>query len=92
MAIKVIYKTGLQGPPGPSGAGAVVTANWTSSDGPIKTVTHNLNTYNLSFSFFDFNDQDFFEIDEIKCLSTNVVQFTSTEPPEGDGWRIIIRQ
>lgn len=91
MPVKVIYKTGLQGPQGASGGGAPLVFTWSIGDGYIKAVTHNLNTYNLSFSFMDLDNGEFFEIGDIQCLSTNVVQFTSNELPTAAGWRIVIR-
>lgn len=93
MAIRVVYKTGLQGPAGPVGpSGVAVHFNWATADGYIKSVTHNLNSYALSYSFVDLNDGSVIEIDDTKMLSSNVVQFTSTDLPGPAGWLIIIRQ
>lgn len=91
MGIKVVYKTGLQGPAGPSG-GNVATFTWLPADGYIKAVTHNLGTKILSFSFIDQADGSVFEVGDIVCTSNNVVQFTVTELPSIEGWTIIIRQ
>lgn len=92
MAIQVVYKTGLQGPQGPAGAGTLLTFDWFPADGYVKTVTHNLNTVNLSYSFIDLADGTTFEVGEIQSLSSNVVQFTVDELPTLAGWRILIRQ
>lgn len=95
MAIKVVFRTGLQGPTGPEGPPGPGSANvytWLPIDGYIKTVTHNLNTYNLSFSFVDMDDGAVIDVGDIVCLSSNVVQFTVTELPSAAGWRILIRQ
>ena len=97
MALKVIYKTGLQGPEGPQGpvgppgSGGSVYADWLQADGFVKSVTHNLNTYDLSFSFVDLGSGEFFEVGDIISSSSNVTTFYSNEAPGPSGWRIIIR-
>lgn len=92
-AIKIIYRTGLQGPKGQDGSGGQVYAyDWLPGDGYIKSVTHNLNTKQLSFMFLDNADGSYFDVGEIQCLSNNVVQFTVTELPSVAGWKIFIRQ
>lgn len=97
MAVKVIYKTGLQGPTGPQGpvgppgSGGSVYADWSQADGPSKAVTHNLNTYNLSFSFVDLATGEFFDVGDIISSSSNVTTFYANESPSASGWRIIIR-
>lgn len=95
MGIKVVYKTGLQGPAGPQGLPGPGSANiftWLPEDGFIKIITHNLNTYNLSYSFVDNADGSVFDVGDIVMLSSNVVQFTVTELPSIDGWTILIRE
>lgn len=106
MAIKVIFKTGLQGqtgstgptgpvgpegPPGPPGAGASLVFDWSQADGFVKSITHNLNSYNLSFSFVDLENGEFFDVGDIISSSSNVTTFTSNELPSLAGWRIIVR-
>lgn len=103
MAVKVIYKSGLQGPEGPEGpigpegpqgppgAGTSLTFEWSQADGFNKSVTHNLDSYSLSFSFVDLGTGEFFEVGDIVSSSSNVTTFTSNELPSVAGWLIIVR-
>jgi hypothetical protein len=89
LPIKIIVKTGLQGPQGEA-TGSRLQFDWEPSDGIIKTITHNLNTKYFPVTIIDNNNGEIIEVDEIANLSSNVLQLTSTESPEGLGWTVII--
>ena len=103
MAIKIIYQTGLQGaqgtqgavgpqgPEGPPGSGGTETFEWVTADGFVKSVAHNFDSYNLSFTFVDLDNGEFFEVGDIISTSSNVTEFYANELPSAAGWRIIIR-
>ena len=71
---------------------AVHKANWISSDGTSKTVTHNLGSTDVVVSLIDLADGQVIGVDSISIDDANNVSFSASEAPGASGWRVLIQK
>jgi hypothetical protein len=72
--------------------GGKFTANWITSDGTSKAVTHSFNTDDVSVNLYDIDTKEEIWVDTIVRTTTNQVTLTSSVAPSGSGWRVVIRK
>lgn len=70
--------------------GAAFEANWVTGDGTTKAITHSLGSLDVVVQVYDKADGDTIYTDTAVRTDTNTVTLTSSEAPNGSGWRVLI--
>lgn len=69
-----------------------VTATWAPGDGTSKSVTHNLNSTDISINLYIIDTGEEILADTTIRTSVNAISLTSSQAPTGSGWGIVIRR
>lgn len=65
-------------------------ANWITSDGATKAITHSLGSTDIIVAIYDKTDSSLIEIDSVVATDSNTVTLTSSVAPGAAGWRVVI--
>lgn len=65
-------------------------ANWITSDGTTKTITHSLGDLDVIVQIYDKTDGSSIEVDSVVRTSTSVLTLTASSAPGVAGWRVLI--
>ena len=67
-------------------------ADWITSDGTTKIVTHSFATVNVMVQLFEIDTGETIEVDTVTRNDTNNITLTASEAPTGSGWRVLIQE
>ena len=68
------------------------SATWAPGDGTTKVVTHSLGTTDVFWNIYDISSGEEIWPDTAIRTDSNTLTFTSSAPPSGSGWKVLVRK